>query len=136
MAQPFVIYYSSVSENSHRFVKKLGFDSLRLPLHKSEDTPLVSQEYVLVTHTYGAGKIRGSVPKRVVEFLNIEQNRNLCLGVITGGNTMFGNGAFTAGKIISQKLDVPNLYEYEILGTPEDVDAVQDILLQLWSQQV
>ena len=33
---PLVVYYSSVSENTRRFVDKLALDNLRIPLRASE----------------------------------------------------------------------------------------------------
>ena len=126
-----VVYFSSVSENTKRFVDKLGVAADRIPLLPTEDFLTVDYPYVLVTPTYGAGKIRGSIPKQVVKFLNHEPNRNLCQGVICGGNLTFGEGAFSAGWLIAQKIGVPVIYNFEVLGTREDVASVQEKLREL-----
>ena len=78
------VYFSSVSENAHRFVQKLGIPATRIPLHGRIE---VDQPYVLVLPTYGGGKATpdindgGYVPKQVIAFLNNENNRSLIRGV-------------------------------------------------------
>src|SRR5699024_1366718 len=67
-----VVYYSSPSEFTHRFVQKLQHPSLRLPLVTKDPTPLVDEPFVLITPTFGAGINRGSVPKQVIKFLNVK----------------------------------------------------------------
>src|SRR6476619_4149021 len=47
-----VVYFSSVSENTHRFVGKLGVPAVRIPLHGRIE---VDEPYVLVLPTYGGG---------------------------------------------------------------------------------
>lgn len=44
-----IVYYSSCSENTHRFLLKLGRRLFRLPLGAEDDVPQVSEPYVLVT---------------------------------------------------------------------------------------
>ena len=62
-----IVYYSSRSENTHRFLLKLGRRLFRLPLGVEEDVPHVSEPYVLVTPTYGDGGTKGAVPKPVIQ---------------------------------------------------------------------
>lgn len=47
---PNLVYFSSVSENTHRFVEKLGLPATRIPLHGRIE---VDQPYVLILPTYG-----------------------------------------------------------------------------------
>lgn len=139
-----LVYFSSVSENTHRFVQKLARASeargegpcpaIRIPLRGDieVDTP-----YVLIVPTYGGGhpvpgKAWGYVPKQVVKFLNNENNRSLIRGVIAAGNTNFGAEYCYAGKVISAKCDVPYLYRFELMGTAEDVEQVLDGLDEFW----
>ena len=86
-----IVYYSSGSEYTHRFVEKLGLPAVRLPLLTKDDTPLVSEPFVLITPTYGAGRNAGSTPRQVIKFLNVKENRDKIVGVIGSGNTNFGN---------------------------------------------
>lgn len=130
-----LVYFSSTSGNTRRFVEKLGLPADRIPLHAKDD-PLVAEEpYVLIVPTYGGGPATRAVPKQVIRFLNDEHNRSLCRGVIAAGNTNFGDGYCIAGDIISNKLQVPFLYRFELFGTPDDVHAVKDGLEQFWNQQ-
>ncbi|WP_122519010.1 class Ib ribonucleoside-diphosphate reductase assembly flavoprotein NrdI [Pannonibacter phragmitetus] len=128
-----LVYFSSTSENTRRFVEKLGTDAIRLPMDASAPVPLVSEPFVLVTPTYGGGTAKGAVPKPVIRFLNEEQNRKLIRGVIAAGNTNFGEGYAIAGNIISAKCNVPFLYRFELLGTAEDVENVTLGLERFWT---
>lgn len=131
---PLLVYFSSVSGNTARFIEKLGARAVRIPLHSSEragDPPFeVDEPYILVTPTYGGGQGRGvekgAVPKQVIRFLNDEHNRSLIRGVISAGNTNFGEHFGLAGDIISRKCHVPHLYRLEVFGTPDDVRRVSE----------
>lgn len=130
-----LIYFSSVSGNTARFIEKLGRPAARIPLHAS-DAPLVADEpYVLVVPTYGGGDGKGAVPKQVIRFLNDERNRALIRGVIAAGNTNFGTAYGLAGDIIAGKTGAPHLYRFEVFGTPDDVRAVDEGLDAFWSTQ-
>lgn len=134
---PLIVYFSSVSENTQRFVRKLGARSQRIPLIDREGAFRVDEPYVLISPTYGGGKVSdngavtahaggGYVPKQVIKFLNVEHNRALIRGVIAAGNTNFGAEFCMAGDIIAAKCHVPYLYRFELMGTPEDVTRVRD----------
>ncbi len=130
-----LVYFSSVSENTKRFVDRLGVPAQRIPLRATEPHLVVTKPYVLLVPTYGAGNGRGAVPKQVIKFLNDPHNRSLCRAVIAAGNTNFGPGYCIAGDIISAKLQVPYLYRFELLGTAEDVSRVREGLGQFWQQR-
>ncbi len=129
-----IVYFSSTTNNTHRFVQKLGMKAQRIPLHPREAPLHVDEEYVLVVPTYGGGNVRGAVPKQVIKFLNDEHNRSLIRGVISGGNTNFGTAYCLAGDIISAKCHVPHMYKFELLGTPEDAQRVREGLEKFWQQ--
>ena len=130
-----IVYFSSVSGNTHRFIEKLGRPAARIPLHARDEALQVSEPYVLVVPTYGGGDNKGAVPKQVIKFLNDEQNRSLIRGVIGAGNTNFGAGYCLAGDIIAQKCRVPHMFRFEVFGTPDDVRIVHDGLESFWKQQ-
>lgn len=130
-----LVYFSSVSENTKRFVERLGLPAQRIPLRPHlEAMPQVADPYVLIVPTYGGGHDngRGAVPKQVVRFLNDPGNRSLLRGVIASGNTNFGAAYCLAGKVISAKCEVPELYRFELLGTERDVRAVREGLETFW----
>lgn len=130
-----IVYFSSTSENTHRFVQKLTCVSHRISLNLQEHM-VVDSEYILICPTYsGGGKnthghvdTRGAVPKQVIHFLNDEHNRKLCRAVIGTGNTNFGDSFALAGPIIAAKVGVPLAYQFELSGTQEDVARVQMLI--------
>lgn len=138
-----LVYFSSVSENTHRFVEKLGLPAIRIPIRgRIEDANLVREPYVLVLPTYGGGHANGPdpdaggyVPKQVIAFLNNEHNRSLIRGVIAAGNTNFGAEFGYAGDVVSRKCGIPYLYRFELMGTVDDVLAVRAGLETFWKEQ-
>ncbi len=130
-----LVYFSSVSGNTDRFVEKLGLPARRIPLYAKDEPLVVDEPYVLIVPTYGGGPDTRAVPKQVIRFLNDEHNRTLCRGVIAAGNTNFGEAFGLAGEIIAKKLRVPYLYRFELFGTPDDVNAVREGLEKFWTQQ-
>ena len=130
-----LVYFSSVSGNTHRFVSKLEMPSQRLPLRVRDPFLKVTDPYVLVVPTYGGGHQGGAVPKQVIKFLNDEDNRNLLQGVIAAGNTNFGEAYCIAGPIIAAKCKVPYLYGFELMGTTEDVSRVREGLGKFWQRR-
>ena len=133
-----LVYFSSVSENTHRFLQKLGLAAVRIPLHGRIE---VDRPYVLVLPTYGGGRATpdadagGYVPRQVIAFLNDPHNRSLLRGVIAAGNTNFGAEFCYAGEVVSRKCGVPYLYRFELMGTDEDVQAVRAGLADFWKDE-
>ena len=121
-----IVYFSSASENTKRFVEKVGLPAQRIPLRRNEPELLVTEPYVLIVPTYGGGDIRKAVPKQVIRFLNNPDNRALIRGVITSGNRNFGTAYCCAGPTIASKCGVPELYRFELLGTAHDVTRVRE----------
>ena len=115
-----VVYFSSKSNNTHRFVQKLACSNQRIPSDGS--SILVTEDYILIVPTYAGGgdDTKGAVPKQVVQFLNVRQNREHCQG----------DTYAIAGPIIARKLNVPLLHQFELLGTQEDVTRVKELLCQ------
>lgn len=138
--QPHLVYFSSASENTHRFVQRLGLPAERIPLHDRVGSFTASAPYVLIVPTYGGGttpmgRDTHYVPKQVIRFLNNERNRFLIRGVIASGNTNFGDSFCAAGDVIARKCQVPYLYRFELLGTPEDIERVREGLAEFWQHQ-
>lgn len=132
---PNLVFFSSVSENTRRFVEHLERPAVRIPLRpRREGRIRVSRPFVLVVPTYGGGDHAGAVPKQVIDFLNDPANRSLIRGVITAGNTNFGEHYCIAGPVISAKCRVPELYRFELLGTQRDIDVVNAGLTRFWDQ--
>ncbi|WKD57106.1 Putative NrdI-like protein [Corynebacterium capitovis DSM 44611] len=131
-----IVYFSSATENTRRFVEKVGLPAARIPLRRADPELTVTEPYVLICPTYGGGvSIARSqeqtrpVPKQVIKFLNNEHNRSLLRGVIAAGNSNFGPDYGTAGDVISAKCGVPYLDCFELMGSEADVERVREQLL-------
>lgn len=121
-----VVYFSGISGYTHKFAQKLTTPTARIPLKKDEPPLQVNEPYILIVPSYGCGDRK--VPAQVIKFLNNPDNRKHLTGVIGTGNTNFNKEYCIAAKHVAQKCNVPVLYQLELLGTPEDVQTVQDII--------
>jgi protein involved in ribonucleotide reduction len=133
--EPLLVYFSSKSRNTQRFVERVGLPNVRIPLSSREALPRVREPFVLVCPTYSGDMGEGAVPKQVIRFLNDAKNRGFIRGVIASGSRNFGRYYAHAGSVISAKCSVPYLYSFELMGTNEDVMKVRQGVIQLWSQQ-
>lgn len=129
-----LVYFSSSSENTQRFIERLGLPALRIPLNERERIQ-VDAPYILLTPSYGGGGTAGAVPRQVIRFLNDPHNRALIRGVIASGNRNFGEAYARAGDVIAQKCNVPYLYRFELMGTPRDIDNVRKGVSEFWQRQ-
>ncbi len=120
-----IVYFSSRSENTHRFVGKLGNRSVRIAVSPKDGEREIREPYVLIVPTYSGAGGRGAVAKQVIRFLNDAANRSNIRGVIAAGNSNFGATFGIAGDIISVKCQVPYLYRFELMGTEDDVENVR-----------
>ena len=130
-----LVYFSSKSGNTARFVERLGLPAHRIPMKASEPMPEPGEPYVLVCPTYADGEGRGAVAKQVIKFLNDEKRRAGLKGVIAGGNRNFGETYGLSGDIIAEKCNVPVLFKFELAGTDTDVTTVRNGLEKFWSQE-
>ena len=126
-----VVYFSSASENTARFIKnchlpEAGLNVYRIPLRPKSAPLIVNEPFVIVVPTYGGGDISKALPPQVRRFLNDHGNRRLLRGVIASGNTNFGDAFCAAGDVIAAKCRVPFLYSFELTGTPEDMRKVRE----------
>lgn len=129
-----IVYFSSRSENTHRFVAKLGMNAARIPISPAGELN-IDRPFILVLPTYSGAGGKGAVPTQVIRFLNDAENRSNIRGVIAAGNSNFGATYGLAGKIVSTKCQVPYLYRFELLGTEEDVANVRHGLERFWKRQ-
>ena len=129
-----LVYFSSASGNTARFMARLGLPAARIPISAADAMPAPETPYVLICPTFADGEGRGAVPKQVIRFLNDAENRANLRGVIAAGNSNFGATFGIAGDVISAKCGVPYLYRFELLGTEEDVDNVRQGLERFWTR--
>lgn len=127
-----LVYFSSRSGNTARFVERLELPTFRIPRDPDGVMPAPTTPYVLVTPTFADGEGRGAVPKQVIRFLNAPERRAGLRGVIAGGNRNFGATYALAGEVISRKCNVPVLYRFELAGTDTDIARVKAGLDKFW----
>ncbi len=130
---PLIVYFSSTSGNTERFIDALDIRSIRIPLSMKTDMPIMSEPYVLITPTYANDDGSNAVPKQVIKFLNVPQNRAMIKGVMGAGNRNFGENFGLAGQVIAKKCNVPLLYRFELSGTKDDVINVKQGMDRLWN---
>ncbi|MGJ7669126.1 class Ib ribonucleoside-diphosphate reductase assembly flavoprotein NrdI [Escherichia coli] len=124
-----LVYFSSSSENTQRFIERLGLPAVRIPLNERERIQ-VDEPYILIVPSYGGGGTAGAVPRQVIRFLNDEHNRALLRGVRN-----FGEAYGRAGDVIAQKCGVPWLYRFELMGTQSDIENVRKGVTEFWQRQ-
>ena len=124
-----IVYFSNYSKNTHRFVEKLNLKKapIQIPIKWDNEHPIFCKEpYVLIVPTYGGGSESHAVPRSVIKFLNIKENRDQLKGIIGMGNTNFGRHYCRAAEIIAMKTGAPIIYKVELLGTLDDVNEVNE----------
>lgn len=124
-----IVYFSSGTLNTHRFVERLNLPSTRIPIDHRQPVRDITEPYVLIVPTYARGDGTGSVVKPVIKFLN--QHRHLMLGVISSGNRNFGEYYGYAADVISAKCGVPVLYKFELMGSDQDVQTVRNGVIRM-----
>lgn len=132
MAQ--LVYFSSRSGNTAKFVARLGLDALRIPIADDDPQAQPDQPYVLICPTYADGEGRGAVPGQVIRFLNDPARRALIRGVISSGNRNFGQFFAASGDVIARKCGVPLLCRFELAGTDHDIARIRDGLHRFWRE--
>lgn len=129
-----LVYFSSGSGNTARFVERLALPALRIPIRTGQEVPRPARPFVLICPTYSDGEGRGAVPKQVIAFLNDPDRRALIRGVIGAGNRNFGPTYALAARIIAQKCAIPLLARFELAGTDTDIARIRDGLDQFWRE--
>ncbi len=130
-----LIYFSSASGNTARFVAALGLPAERIPIRPADPMPTPAAPFVLICPTFADGRGKGAVPKQVITFLNDPARRALIRGVIAGGNRNFGETYALAGKVIAAKCNIPVLYSFELAGTETDIARVRAGLDRFWGTE-
>lgn len=126
-----VYFYSSKSGLVRSFAERLGrpvFDLSEREHRLGEaDGP-----WVLLTPSYKTGNDRNdTIPEAVRRFLRSPVNRRRMVGVIGSGNRNFGRHYQMAARQIAARSGRPVLFEFEIAGTPWDVEECRRILADL-----
>lgn len=129
-----LVYYTSSSGFTGKFVESLGLKNLRIPVSVKEVRDFeVSEPYILISPTYGGGspgiKDKTYIPKQVQTFLSNPRNRSLLRATIGAGQANFGDYWFCkSARDIALRHNVPYLGGFELSGLPgEDTHILKKI---------
>ena len=126
-----VYYYSSASGLVRSFAERLGRPVFNLAEREHRQSE-VDGPWVLLTPSYKTGnESNDTVPEGVRRFLRSEHNRRLMVGVMGSGNRNFGVYYQKAARDIAERSGRPIIFEFELAGTPWDVERAQAILSEL-----
>ncbi|MBO2029160.1 class Ib ribonucleoside-diphosphate reductase assembly flavoprotein NrdI [Klebsiella pneumoniae] len=127
-----IVYFSSRSENTHRFVQR-PLPAVRIPLNEREHLR-VDEPYILIVPSYGGGGTAGAVPRQAIRFLNDVHNRQLIRGVIAAGNRNFGDG-WGVPEMSSRKMRRALSLPLRADGNPDDINTVRKGVSEFWQRQ-
>jgi len=126
-----VYYYSSASGLVRVFAEQLGRPVFNLA-EREHRLSEVDGPWVLLTPSYMTGNPNNdTIPEGVRRFLRSAVNRRAMVGVMGSGNRNFGEHYQRAARQIADASGRPVLFEFEISGTPWDVEECRRILGRL-----
>lgn len=126
-----VYYYSSSSGLVRSFAEQLGRPVFNLAEREHRQSE-VDGPWVLLTPSYKTGNpLNDTIPEGVRRFLRSPVNRRAMVGVMGSGNRNFGTHYQLAARQIAARSGRPVLFEFEISGTPWDVEECRRILDEL-----
>lgn len=114
-----LIVFKSVSGNVRNFVKRVGYESLEIT--DSNALNEVADNFVIIAPTYESIMLED-----LEDFIDL--NHENCIGVVGSGNYNFGNDYVFTAKDISEKYDIPIIYDFENRGTKKDIIKFQQII--------
>ena len=129
------IVYFSVTGQTRLFLQKAKLESDAIEI--TENYPDIEMEdtYILFVPSYveehnGVMKSQDIVDP-IFEFMDVPGNPELCKGIIGSGNRNFAQLYLGTAKELSEKYNIPILYDYEMNGTSTDVEAVKELISKL-----
>lgn len=126
-----VYYYSSSSGMVRLFAERLG-----RPVHdvgvRAVRRSVPTGPWVLLTPSYKTGNPgNDTIPEAVRRFLADPLTRRRLVGVMGSGNRNFGEHYQAAARQIARASGRPLLLEFELQGTPWDLEDARRILAEL-----
>lgn len=126
-----IYYYSSASGLVRTFAERLD----RPVYHLAEREHRLSEAdgpWVLLTPSYKTGNdSNDTIPEGVRRFLRSAVNRRRLVGVMGSGNRNFGRHYQMAAREVARRSGRPVLFEFELAGTPWDVQEARRIMERL-----
>ncbi|MGM0140058.1 nrdI protein [Enterococcus sp. DIV0755b] len=142
------IYYMSISGNTRAFVTNLqkyaqsqhekNNANPPITLYAVDDNTLpepITAPFFVFVPTYlegGNGVDNGDqeiLTEALREYIAYEDNQKNCLGIVGSGNKNFNRQYCLTAKQYAAQFNCPFLADYELRGTPKDVERIYQILL-------
>lgn len=121
------LVYFSVTGQTRRFIKKVGLPAYEIdqtnPFHELNDP------YILVVPTYDR-----DITEVADDFIEFKSNRHHLQGVAGSGNLNFGDLYVYTAKDLAAKYGVSLLFDFEMSGTPADVENFKKVVNEIESK--
>lgn len=117
-----MIVYWTLIGNTRKLVHKLEVNSLELTWDNCLELKL-EEPFLLVTPTYAKEST-----DLVWDFLEDEQNRAFCRGIIGTGNRNFASLFCYTARDLSEEYGVPLVHSVEFQGSSYDVKRIKEEL--------
>lgn len=101
-------------------VRYIVTEKLDLPYTELATDTIISEPFVLFTYTDGLG----DVPKKVLSFMQHNDNYLLCKGVIASGNTNFNKNFCKSADRISEMYNIPILCKLDLRGQQHQFEEI------------
>lgn len=118
-----IAYFSGKTGNTRRLVSALDVPCKRIPI---VGDCFIDEPYVLALPTYARADGSNAVVPQVKTFFKRKEHVELLRGVISTGNTNFGEWFGVAADVISQRFGVPIIHKAELSGTDKDVRIIKE----------
>jgi protein involved in ribonucleotide reduction len=110
------IAYYSESGNVESFAQQINADIVEI----QEGDEVINEEFILITPTTGVGEI----PDYVMDFLDIDENKDNCLCACVSGSMDWEDSYCGAAEQLNDEYNIETILKFENEGTQEDVDFV------------
>ncbi|MBP1044376.1 class Ib ribonucleoside-diphosphate reductase assembly flavoprotein NrdI [Vagococcus sp. BWB3-3] len=121
------LVYFSVTGQTRRFIKKVGLPAYEIdqtnPFHE------LNEPYILVVPTYDR-----DITEVADDFIEFKSNRQQLKGVAGSGNLNFGDLYVYTAKDLAQAYQIPMLFDFEMNGTPDDVENFKKVVSEIESK--
>lgn len=113
-----LVVFMSLTGQTRKFVKKLGWPSLEITLDNAFTK--VNEPFIFVAPTYET-----EATDIIEDFLETGSNRDLLRGFAGSGNLNFNTLYCFTAKDYSRDYKVPLLHQFEFQGTQTDVERLK-----------
>lgn len=114
-----LVVFMSLTGQTRKFVKKLGWPSLEITLDNAFTE--IHEPFIFLAPTYET-----EATDIIGDFLETGVNRQYLKGFAGSGNLNFGKLYCFTAKDYSQAYKVPLLHQFEFQGTLEDVERLKN----------